>query len=178
MSAVRAARRTPGGSSLPITGHCGIDDRRLHATGRSPGRGISSMPVRTVFHLQLDALKARIAGLCDRTGAAMDNATVALLQPNLQVAEEVIGGYGDITYECMVLETNAFTILARQEPVAGDLRAVVSSLKDVADIQRMGALATHVARIARRRHPNVAVPADVAFYFAEMDGPYRGADQR
>lgn len=98
----------------------------------------------------------------------MAGATDALLQPNLQIAEEVIGRYGDINHECTSLETDAFTILARQAPVAGDLRAVVSALKDVADMQRMGALATHIARIARRRHPHLAVPNIVVSNFAEM----------
>ncbi len=100
----------------------------------------------------------------------MGNATDALLQPNLQIAEEVIDRYADITHHCTKLESDAFTILARQAPVAGDLRAVVSTLKDVADIHRMGALATHVAQIARRRHLDIAVPADVVPYFELRDG--------
>ncbi|OBC06246.1 phosphate transport system regulatory protein PhoU [Mycobacterium sp. 852013-50091_SCH5140682] len=124
--------------------------------------------MRTVFHHQLDELKAGIAGLCERTGNSMADATAALLQPNLQIAEEVIDRYRDITHECTRLEADAFTILARQAPVAGDLRAVVSTLKDVADMGRMGALATHIARIARRRHPNLAVPVDVVLHFAAM----------
>lgn len=124
--------------------------------------------MRNVFHQQLDDLKTGIAGLCERTGTAMAGATDALLQPNLQIAEEVIDRYSGITHECTSLETDAFTILARQAPVAGDLRAVVSALKDVADVQRMGALAAHIARIARRCHPNVAVPDNVVSYFAEM----------
>ncbi|MBN3508373.1 phosphate signaling complex protein PhoU [Mycolicibacterium septicum] len=124
--------------------------------------------MRTVFHRQLDDLNARIAALCDCTGEAMARATDALLAPDLQIAEAVIADYSDITCECARLETDAFTILARQAPVAGDLRAVVSSLNDVADIARMGALATHVARISRRRHPEVAAPSEVAGYFTEM----------
>lgn len=165
-----SARRSLRGDSLLTVGHRAGPSPAVywHATGSSPGCGLSWMPVRNVFHRQLDDLKAGIAGLCERTGIAMANATDALLQPNLQIAEEVIGRYDDITHECTRLETDAFTILARQAPVAGDLRAVVSSLKDVADMQRMGALATHIARIARRRHPHVAVPADVVSYFAEM----------
>ncbi|MDT0310688.1 phosphate transport system regulatory protein PhoU, partial [Streptomyces sp. DSM 44917] len=82
--------------------------------------------MRTVFHRQLDDLNARIAALCDCTGEAMARATDALLAPDLQIAEAVIADYSDITCECARLETDAFTILARQAPVAGDLRAVVS----------------------------------------------------
>jgi phosphate transport system protein len=55
-----------------------------------------------------------------------------------------------------------------QQPVAGDLRKIVSSLHIGADIERMGALAVHVANIARRRHPECALPDDVRESFAEM----------
>ena len=52
--------------------------------------------------------------------------------------------------------------------MAGDLRAIVSSIQIVADVERMGALALHVAKIARRRHPQHALPEEVNGYFAEM----------
>ena len=65
-------------------------------------------------------------------------------------------------------EEAAFVLLALQAPVAGDLRAIVSSIQIVADIDRMGALALHVAKIARRRHPQHALPEEVNGYFAEM----------
>jgi phosphate transport system protein len=60
------------------------------------------------------------------------------------------------------------TVLALQAPVAGDLRAVVSSLKNIADVDRMGALALHVAKLTRRRHPSKVVPEEVNGYFTEM----------
>ncbi|MCW2521605.1 MAG: phosphate uptake regulator, PhoU, partial [Mycobacterium sp.] len=62
----------------------------------------------------------------------------------------------------------AFVLLALQAPVAGDLRAIVSSIQIVADVDRMGALALHVAKIARRRHPQHTLPEEVNGYFAEM----------
>jgi phosphate transport system protein len=65
-------------------------------------------------------------------------------------------------------EENALLLLALQAPVAGDLRAIVSSLQNVADAERMGALALHVAKIARRRHPAHTLPEEVNGYFAEM----------
>jgi phosphate transport system protein len=124
--------------------------------------------MRHAFRAQLDALNGGIADLCDRAGSAMDHATEALLHADLHIAEDVIDRYNGINHLCTLLESDALVILARQAPVAGDLRAVVSSLKDVADTQRMGALATHVARISRRRHPAIAVPREVADYFGEM----------
>jgi phosphate transport system protein len=65
-------------------------------------------------------------------------------------------------------EESAFVLLALQAPVAGDLRAIVSSIQIVADVDRMGALALHVAKIARRRHPDHALPEEVNGYFSEM----------
>lgn len=126
--------------------------------------------MRTVFHEQLDALNDGIADLCDRVAAMMQVATDALLHADLDAAEHVIGRRDDIDHRCTALEANTFTILACQAPVASDLRAVLSGMRNVADLQRMGALAAHVAQISRRRHPDTAVPSDVSDHFAEMGG--------
>jgi hypothetical protein len=78
-------------------------------------------------------------------------------------------------------EESAFVLLALQAPVAGDLRSIVSAIQMVADIDRMGALALHVAKIARRRHPQHALPEEVNGYFAEMGSIVRvvlGSDFR
>jgi phosphate transport system protein len=124
--------------------------------------------MRTAFHQQLDALTAAIADMCALAGQAMQDATQALLQANLVLAEGVIGEHDKIMLTAAHAEQDAFTLLALQAPVAGDLRAVVASLKNVADAERMGALALHVAKIARRRHPAHALPEEVNAYFAEM----------
>ena len=76
--------------------------------------------------------------------------------------------HGQITARTARLEEAAFTLLALQAPVAGDLRAVVAAIKNVADVERMGALALHVAKVVRRRHPAHTLPEDVKGYFAEM----------
>jgi phosphate transport system protein len=98
----------------------------------------------------------------------MERATQALLQADLELAEYVITELQEIAPKVAGIEDDALRLLALQAPVAGDLRAVVSSLKNVADVQRMHSLALHVARMARRRHPSHAVPEDVNGYFAEM----------
>lgn len=98
----------------------------------------------------------------------MEHATQALLQADLVLAEQVISDNDQITTLSVSAEENAFVLLALQAPVAGDLRAIVSSIQIVADIDRMGALALHVAKIARRRHPQKALPEEVNGYFAEM----------
>jgi phosphate transport system protein len=106
--------------------------------------------------------------MADIAGAAMDKATQALLQADLSLAEQVITDYDEISALTLQAEERAFALLALQAPVAGDLRAIVSGIQIVADVDRMGALALHIANIARRRHPNHVLPEEVNGYFAEM----------
>jgi phosphate transport system protein len=124
--------------------------------------------VRRAFHDQLDALTQTLGQMCELAGLAMERATQALLQADLVVAEQVITNHGQLVLMRTKLEDDAFVLLALQAPVAGDLRAVVSAMQNVADVERMGALAVHVAKIARRRHPGHVLPEEVIGYFAEM----------
>ena len=124
--------------------------------------------MRTAYHEQLDALTDQLGEMCGLAGAAMERATQALLQADLVLAEQVITDHEQMTTMSAKAEESAFVLLALQAPVAGDLRAIVSSIQIVADVDRMGALALHVAKIARRRHPQHALPEEVNGYFAEM----------
>ena len=101
-------------------------------------------------------------------GVAMERSTRSLLQADLVLAEQVIGDHEKLVSTSARAEEAAFVLLALQAPVAGDLRAIVSSIQIVADVERMGALALHVAKIARRRHPQHVLPEEVNGYFAEM----------
>ena len=58
--------------------------------------------------------------------------------------------------------------MARQAPVASDLRALITALHVAADLERMGDLADHVAKTALRRHPSPAVPAELRPAFTAM----------
>src|ERR1700738_679443 len=124
--------------------------------------------MRTAYHEQLDALTDQLGEMCGLAGAAMERATQALLQADLVLAEQVITDHELMTTMSTKAEESAFVLLALQAPVAGDLRAIVGSIQIVADVDRMGALALHVAKIARRRHPQHALPEEVNGYFAEM----------
>jgi phosphate transport system protein len=124
--------------------------------------------MRTAYHEQLSDLAEQLGTMCGLAGKAMERATQALLQADLVVAEQVISDHEKIAAMSARAEESAFVLLALQAPVAGDLRAIVSSIQRVADIDRMGALALHVAKIARRRHPQHALPEEVNGYFAEM----------
>ncbi|MFZ0834984.1 MAG: phosphate signaling complex protein PhoU, partial [Mycobacterium sp.] len=122
----------------------------------------------TAYHEQLDGLTAQLGDMCGMAGVALERATQALLQADLVLAEQVITDHEQITAMSLRAEEAAFVLLALQAPVAGDLRAIVSSIQIVADVDRMGALALHVAKIARRRHPQHVLPEEVNGYFAEM----------
>ncbi|HEY9267585.1 MAG TPA: PhoU domain-containing protein, partial [Mycobacterium sp.] len=124
--------------------------------------------MRTAYHEQLDALTSQLGDMCGLAGKAMERATQALLQADLALAEQVITDHDQIAAMSVRAEESAFVLLALQAPVAGDLRAIVGSIQIVADVDRMGALALHVAKIARRRHPQHALPEEVNGYFAEM----------
>ena len=106
--------------------------------------------------------------MCGLAADAMEHASNALLNADLSLAEQVIADHEHIAARQRVAEADAVRLLALQQPVATDLRKVVSSLYVGADIERMGALAVHVANISRRRHPELALPDDVRESFTEM----------
>jgi phosphate transport system protein len=124
--------------------------------------------MRTAFLEQLDSLTETLSHMCGMAGVAMERATEAILHADLEAAEVVIADHQHLGVMRAETEETAFVLLALQAPVAADLRLVVGSMQNVADAERMGGLARHVAEIARRRHPDYALPADVAPVFADM----------
>lgn len=124
--------------------------------------------MRTAFHEQLDALTAALSHMCGLAGLAMARATQALLQTDLVLAEQIISDHDDLTRMQAEAEASSFALLALQAPVASDLRVIVATMQNVADAERMGGLALHVAKLVRRRHPGPVLPEEVNGYFAEM----------
>lgn len=124
--------------------------------------------MRTAYGAQLAALTDQLAEMCRLAGIAMERATGALLDADLAAAEQVIGDHETILEASARAEEAGLVLLALQAPMAGDLRTIVGSVQIVADIERMGVLALHIAKIARRRHPQHALPDDINGYFAEM----------
>ncbi|KAA0021844.1 phosphate signaling complex protein PhoU [Antrihabitans cavernicola] len=124
--------------------------------------------MRAAYNEQMTDLAKLLGEMAGLAGSAMERATQSLLQADLTLAEQVITEYDRIAELSQLAEERAFALLALQAPVAGDLRSVVSGIQIVADVDRMGALALHVAKIARRRHPNHVLPEEVNGYFAEM----------
>jgi phosphate transport system protein len=124
--------------------------------------------VRETFHGELDQIGRTLVAMNGAVDVAMQDATAALLQADLPVAERVISGDAHVDRLRDELEQRAFDLLARQQPVAVDLRTIITSLKAVSDLERMGDLALHVAKVARMRYPACAVPDDVRGTIKEM----------
>ncbi|MDT0200847.1 phosphate signaling complex protein PhoU [Nocardioides sp. AE5] len=114
--------------------------------------------MRKVFRAELESVFADLAAIATRVEAAVGRATDALLTSDVAVAEAVISGDVEIDLAREDVEEKAFELLSLQAPVAGDLRIVVAALRMVADLERMGDLSVHIAKIARLRAPDIAVP--------------------
>ena len=124
--------------------------------------------MRTEYHEQLSELDREMGDMCGWAGAAMKKATQALLDADVALADQVIGDHDQLVAKRARAEQAAFALLALQQPVAGDLREITTAIQIMADADRMGALAVHVAKIARMRHPQHALPEDVRGCFTEM----------
>ncbi|GHF57119.1 phosphate transport system protein [Amycolatopsis bartoniae] len=124
--------------------------------------------MREAYHVELEQLAGNLANMSVQVAHAMEKATKSLLDADLSLAEQVIGDdakIDDLRAQC---EEEAYALLALQAPVATDLRTVLAVIHAAESLERMGDLALHVAKAARRRHPEHALPEPVQPYFAEM----------
>lgn len=126
------------------------------------------MPMRDSFHDDLDGIGVSLVEMGHLVNKAMERATTALLTADLKVAEEIISEDDAIDEMQHDIEARAINLMARQQPVAGDLRTLVTSLRMSADLERMGDMAHHIAKITRLRHPNSAVPPELLSTIEEM----------
>ncbi len=117
--------------------------------------------MRDAYTDQLDAIFDDLAGISRRVQVAVKDATQALMTGDSSIAERVISDDAAIDQARERVEDNAFGLLSLQQPVAGDLRTIVAALRMVAELERMGDLSVHVAKVARLRVPDVAVPEEV-----------------
>ena len=124
--------------------------------------------MRDAYHEELDALSDQLVEMTRLVGSAISRASTSLLDADLTLAESVIAADDAVDALRDDLDARAMDLLARQQPVASDLRVIVTTLKMSADLERMGDLARHVARAARRRFPDSAVPAPLRSSIVEM----------
>jgi phosphate transport system protein len=124
--------------------------------------------MRDTYHEELDALTDRLVEMTRLVRSAISRATTALLDSDLGLAEGVISGDKAVDLAHDEVEASVLDLMARQQPVATDLRKIISALRMAGVLERMGDLAVHVARTARRRHPDSAIPPELRDMFLEM----------
>jgi phosphate transport system protein len=117
--------------------------------------------IRSVFQDELDSVSQTLFDLSVMVSDSMARATKSVMTKDLKLAEEVITSDEKIDTVQHDLDARIIDIIARQQPVASDLRALVTALRMSADLERMGDLAHHVAKLVRLRHPGSAVPAEL-----------------
>ncbi len=124
--------------------------------------------IRSAFQDELDHVSQSLVDLTHMVSESIVKASKALLSADLNLAEEVIATDAKIDDYQHDLDTRIIDIIARQQPVASDLRALITALRMSADLERMGDLSHHIAKVARLRHPNNAIPNDLILAFTEM----------
>jgi phosphate transport system protein len=124
--------------------------------------------VRQVFQNELHEVQDRLVEISDSVATIMEKASAAFLGGDVAKADEAIALSESNEEKALALDELVIKILARQSPVARDLRILVSALRMSASLERMGALAGHIASIARYRFPGSAVPASLRSTFEEM----------
>ncbi|TFC11179.1 phosphate signaling complex protein PhoU [Cryobacterium algoritolerans] len=124
--------------------------------------------MREVFQQELAEVQDRLVEISRLVAISIHKATRAFNESDVSLAEEAISEDEKIDELTIELDELAITILARQQPVARDLRIVVSALRISASLERMGDLSTHIAQLARYRFPDKVVPKSLRGTFAEM----------
>jgi phosphate transport system protein len=124
--------------------------------------------VREVFQQELAEVRERLVEISSLVVVSIENATKAFNKSNVALAETVIADDHKIDELTVNLDELAINILARQQPVARDLRIVVSALRISASLERMGDMSEHIAQLARYRFPEKVVPKSLRGTFAEM----------
>lgn len=117
--------------------------------------------IRSVFQEELDGVSQSLVDLSNMVSDSIHKATQALIEADLKVAEDVISNDEKIDLYQHDLDTRIIDIIARQQPVASDLRALVTALRMSADLERMGDLSHHVAKVTRLRHPENVLPPEL-----------------
>ena len=124
--------------------------------------------MREVFHQSLEDVQARLVEIAELVAVAIERATLSFSNSDVSLAESVIEADAIIDEKAAALDEIAIEILARQQPVARDLRIVVTALRVSASLERMGDLAEHIAQLSRSRFPERAIPRGLKSTFTRM----------
>jgi phosphate transport system protein len=124
--------------------------------------------VRAIFDQELAQVGNDLLQMSKHVADAIDNASKALTTGDLELAEKVIEADAKVDELERVLDERCIMLLARQQPVATDLRIIVSSLRMSSSIERMGDLARHIAQVVRLRYPEATLPESAKHVFSDL----------
>ncbi len=124
--------------------------------------------MRDAYHDELDAITEQLVEMTRLVGAAISSATEALLGADVSIAERIIDGDAAVNELRDRVERRTVDLIARQQPVAGDLRMLTTGLRITSDLERSGDMAVHIAKLARRKYPACAVPSELQGTLREM----------
>lgn len=124
--------------------------------------------MREVFQQELREVQERLIEIATLVATSIENATTAFNESNVALAETVIADDDRIDKAALELDELAINILARQQPVARDLRIVVSALRISASLERMGDMSEHIAQLARYRYPDKVIAKGLRSTFKEL----------
>jgi phosphate transport system protein len=124
--------------------------------------------MREMFDQELESVQLRIVEIADSVFTIVTDATTALLEADVKAADRALAGAEIVSEKALSLDELVIRTLALQAPVARDLRILVSTLRISASLERMSALASHIATIARFRFPDSAIPEALSDTFDEM----------
>jgi len=124
--------------------------------------------MREKFQSDLDAIAGQMVEMADAVRTAIRRASAALLHSDAEQAAAVVADDAQVDAYYRQVEERIYEVIARQAPVASDLRLVLTALHIAGDLERMGDLADHVAKIGLRRDPAPAVPEELTGTIREM----------
>lgn len=124
--------------------------------------------MRAIFDQELEQIGDDLLQMSRHVADAIRDASTALTTGDLELAERVIEADERVDELERALDERCITLLARQQPVATDLRVIVSSLRMSSSIERMGDLARHIAQVVRLRYPQPAIPEGAHRIFADL----------
>jgi phosphate transport system protein len=113
---------------------------------------------RKTFHEQLDELRVDVIRLGALVTEAIAGGTEALLDADLNGADRVIANDRAIDELAYSIEDQCFVVLARQQPMASDLRTVLAVLRIAHELERSGDLMKSVVKSIRRLYPSSIDP--------------------
>ncbi len=111
--------------------------------------------MREQFRKELDRLDQDLVRMAGLVEDAIENALLALSECDLERAERVKQGDDAIDDMFLDIEQRALSLLAQQQPVAGDLRLIMAIVLNLNDLERSGDLAYNVADLVQKDLPIV-----------------------